>query len=159
MKIGVISDTHLTVCTDEFVKIVERYLHDVDMIIHAGDIVDMVVVEYLSSVKKVEAVCGNMDRPEVSLLLPSMLILELGDFKIGVTHGSGMHFGIEERIKTQFDEVDCIVYGHTHSPQNEMHEGVLFFNPGSPINNYVKENTIGILEIDSEIKGKIIQIK
>lgn len=159
MKIGVISDTHLSAYTDEFAKIIDTYLSHVDMIIHAGDIVDIKVVESLAKVKKVEAVCGNMDNPEIRYALPSQLILELGDFKVGVIHGSGRPYGIEERIMTLFDMVDCIVYGHTHTPKNEIYEGILFFNPGSPTDHYAKENTVGILEIDKEIKGKIIRVK
>ena len=48
MKIGVISDTHLKKVTQQLVDIYDRYLSGVDMIVHAGDLVSMDIVDFLS---------------------------------------------------------------------------------------------------------------
>jgi len=61
MKIGVLSDTHLSELSLEFKKMIEFHFGDVEKILHAGDFVDWSVAEYLSGLKELIAVCGNMD--------------------------------------------------------------------------------------------------
>ena len=64
-----------------------------------------------------------------------------------------------DRLKKEFGKVDVIVFGHTHSSQNEIKNGVLFFNPGSVTDKvFAKENSYGILEINSSIKGRIVKL-
>ena len=77
-------------------------------------------------------------------------IIDVGTKKIGITHGSGGPQGIEERIRTMFDQVNIIIYGHSHQSQNEIIEDILFFNPGKAANSF------GILTIGEEVKGEII---
>jgi putative phosphoesterase len=60
MKIGVLSDTHLNHVTNELKEIYDRYLSDTDLILHAGDIVSIEVVDFLSR-NKFHGVHGNMD--------------------------------------------------------------------------------------------------
>ena len=60
MRIGVISDTHLPGYDKKLKTIVERYFRDVDLILHAGDLVDLGVLEVFGN-RPVKAVCGNMD--------------------------------------------------------------------------------------------------
>lgn len=40
--------------------------------------------------------------------------------------------GREERLRLRFTGCDAVVYGHTHVPQVDRHEGVWSLNPGSP---------------------------
>ena len=69
MKIGVLSDTHLFQVTKAFVDIYNTYLADVDMIIHAGDVVSPDIVDFLEK-NVFHGVQGNMDPLEVKALLP-----------------------------------------------------------------------------------------
>jgi putative phosphoesterase len=115
MKIGVLSDTHLSDPHSEFKKAIETYFRDVEKILHAGDFVDMSVAEYLSSLKELIAVCGNMDPPEIRKAFPRKRIIELAGFRIGLVHGGGPPFGMESRVRDEFDDVNAIVYGHTHT--------------------------------------------
>ena len=159
MKIGIISDTHLYEVNSHLREIVKKYFAETDMIIHAGDLVSYDVLQYLQSVN-LEAVRGNMDYPDVQKLLPDKKVISVGSFRIGIIHGWGSPSGIEDRISNQFENVHCIVFGHTHNPVNRWKNGVLFFNPGSPTDKrYARENSVGILEIDDEIHGHIITIK
>jgi len=160
MKIGVLSDTHLKKVDNKLRRIAEDYFKDVDIIVHAGDIVSGEVLEYLKQFK-LQAVRGNMDFPEVQQALPDKKIIELAGHKIGIIHGWGAPFGLEKKIIKLFDNVQCIIYGHTHKAFNGIIDGVLFFNPGSPTDRFFsRRNTIGVLEITpQEIKGKIIDIK
>ena len=158
MKIGVISDTHLQDYSSELKHIVDCYFQDMDLILHAGDLVNMRVLDVFLP-KKVEAVSGNMDPQSVRNHFPVKKVIELGAFKIGLIHGWGSPMGLEDRLRNEFTEIDCLVFGHTHYPVNQVINGIVFFNPGSATEkSFTKKNTIGILEIDEKITGKIIEL-
>jgi hypothetical protein len=158
VKIGVISDTHLGGYDDKLKSIVARHFNDADIILHAGDIVDIGVLDIFEQ-KEVKAVCGNMDNYKTRERLPEQLIFEIKGFKIGLIHGWGSPCGIEEKILERIGKVDCVVYGHTHKPANHKKDNVLFFNPGSAAQrHFASSRTIGILEIDKELTGRIINI-
>jgi putative phosphoesterase len=158
MNIGVISDTHLREVHPEFRRVIEFHFRDVEKIFHAGDFVDWSIAEYLSSVKELIAVCGNMDFQDIRKAFPRKRAVELRGFKIGLIHGGGPPFGIESRIREEFDEVDVIVYGHTHTPANHQVKNISFFNPGSATRSFVGQATLGILHFGEKIEGEIIKI-
>jgi putative phosphoesterase len=158
MKIGVISDTHLRELSPEFKKMIEFYFKDVEKIFHAGDFVDWSIAEYLSSQKELVAVCGNMDSRDIWKAFPEKRMVELKGFKIGLIHGGGSPLGIESRIRREFDEIDAIVYGHTHTPADRQVKNIYFFNPGSPTRSFIHKATLGILHLGEKIEGEIIKI-
>jgi putative phosphoesterase len=158
MKIGVISDTHLRELSPEFKKMIEFHFKDVEKIFHAGDFVDWSIADYLSSQKELIAVCGNMDSRDIWKAFPEKRVVELKGFKIGLIHGGGSPFGIESRIRREFDEVDAIVYGHTHTPADHQVKNIYFFNPGSPTRSFIHKTTLGILHLGEKIEGEIIKI-
>jgi putative phosphoesterase len=158
MKIGLLSDTHLKEPNPEFKRIIETHFREVDKILHAGDFVDWSVADYLLSQKELIAVFGNMDPQDIRKAFPQKRIIELGGFKIGLIHGGGSPFGIEPRVREAFDDVDVIVYGHTHTPANHQVKGILFFNPGSPTRSFIHRSTLGILHIGEKIEGEIIKL-
>jgi putative phosphoesterase len=158
MKIGVLSDTHLKEPHSEFKKVIEFHFRDVEKILHAGDFVDWSVVEYLSSLKELIAVCGNMDPLDIRKVFPPKRVIELEGFQIGLIHGGGSPLGIESRIRGEFDDVNAIVYGHTHTPTNHQIKNILFFNPGSPPRSFIDRGTLGILHIGEKIEGEIVKI-
>jgi len=159
VKVGVISDTHLTSCDERLTRLLKEHFGDVDLILHAGDLIDMRVLDAFTG-KDVKAVCGNMDLLSVKQHLPPKLVLDLCDYKIGLIHGWGMPLGIEGKLLKEVGHVDCLVYGHTHRATNKIRDGVLFFNPGSATDKrFAPRNTVGILEIGDSISGKIIELK
>ncbi len=158
MKIGVLSDTHLKEPHSEFKKVIEFHFKDVEKILHAGDFVDWSVAEYLLSLKEIIAVCGNMDPPNIRKAFPPKRVIELEGFQIGLIHGGGSPFGIESRIREEFNDVNAIVYGHTHMPANHQVKNILFFNPGSPTRPFDDRGTLGILHIGEKIEGEIMKI-
>ncbi|MCX8011915.1 MAG: metallophosphatase family protein [Desulfobacterota bacterium] len=158
MKIGVISDTHLHQYSLELQGIVDAYFSEVEVIFHAGDIVEREVL-FAFSDKKVEVVAGNMDPLAIRKEFPTKKTIKVGGFTIGLIHGWGSPLGIERRLCQEFGSIDCLVYGHTHYPVNQVIDGILFFNPGSATEKrFTKKNTIGILEVDDRIKGEIIEL-
>lgn len=160
MKIGVISDTHIPrACPKLPAKIIEAF-EDADMILHAGDLVEIKVLRDLEKLANTTAVYGNMDEPEVHRLLHEKEIIKVGGFTIGLIHGYGPAANIIDRIKGEFAEkVDAIVFGHSHVSVNLIKDGILFFNPGSPTDKiFARSNSYGILTVADEIKGEIIRI-
>lgn len=156
MTIGVISDTHLGRVTREFEQIYDRYLSDKDLILHAGDITSTVIVDFLSR-KDFHGVYGNMDPYDVRDMLPDKKVIELGPYRLGLIHGGGPATGLEERVWSEFQNVDVIVYGHSHKAVNHIREGVLVFNPGTATGfSSSGIHSIGILELDDTIHGEII---
>lgn len=159
VKIGVISDTHMKEASPLLEEVVRRYFYDVEMILHAGDITTLDVLNVFYG-KHLIAVCGNGDSPEVQGLYPQKEIIEVNGKRIGLIHGRGFPFGIEKRIRSLFDNVDCIVYGHTHHAVNRKVDGILFFNPGSfskGISSFFRRS-IGILSVGDDISGRIIYL-
>ncbi len=161
VKIGVLSDTHIGRFADLPGGMVGAFA-DVDLILHAGDLANLDVLEGLRKIgPRVYAVWGNMDPPDVRRSLPEKEIIQIGRFRIGLTHGSGAPFNLIQTVRKTFkyQKLDCIVYGHSHSPQNKMHRGLLYFNPGSPTDKvYAPYNSYGLLEIDQKLTGTIVKI-
>jgi len=162
MRVGVISDTHISAKGGELPEAVLEDFKRVDMVIHAGDLTDLTVLKKLGAVcKDVRAVRGNMDGSRVSVALPAKLIIHIGKHTIGVMHGYGAPSNLVEVMQEEFknERPDVIIFGHSHAPLNEKIGGVLFFNPGSPTDKvFAPYNSYGIMEINEKAEGKIIRI-
>ncbi len=162
MRIGVISDTHITGRGQCIPDEILRDFKDVDMVLHAGDIGCARALEILRAVcPVVKAVRGNMDPDELKVSLPEKEIIRAGKFKIGLTHGAGSPQHLKEYVAALFkgDVVDAIVFGHSHVPCNETKNGILFFNPGSPTDTmFSPYNSYGILDAGERISGRIIKL-
>jgi hypothetical protein len=117
------------------------------------------VLDLLERIAPVEAVAGNMDDEEVQLRLPAKKLLHLGRFTVGVIHGKYKIDRQREMIRREFEDVDLIIYGHSHAPFWGEMDGVLFLNPGSPTDKrYAPYNSVALLEVNDELTAKIIRI-
>lgn len=155
MKIGVVSDTHIPVSACELPAELIKALACCDLILHAGDLIDMCVLEQLRKITRVEAVYGNMDPHKVRAVLTDKKIMDISGKKICLTHGYGKSENLIELLKKEFSlqKPDIIVFGHSHAPVNEYVDGILFFNPGSPTDTvFAPYRSYGIIEIK---EGKI----
>ncbi|MCW5199081.1 YfcE family phosphodiesterase, partial [Desulfobulbus sp. F3] len=117
IRAGILSDTHITRVSPEFFKAVSRCFSDCEVIIHAGDTVDVFMLEAFRG-KTVHAVHGNCCGAATQAALPKQLEFELGGFKIALTHGNqfGRHgMDIEPGLLAYFPTADCLIYGHTHN--------------------------------------------
>src|SRR3990172_5897371 len=144
MKIGVLSDTHLTSPDSRLEHILEELLRTDDMILHAGDIVSRKVLGRLED-KGVLAVCGNMDDSEVAEALPQKRIIPVAGIRIGLIHGWGGRQGLRERLLARLkpDNPDIIVYGHSHVAFWGEVNGTMMFNPGAAAHNpYGDDGTV-----------------
>lgn len=159
MKIGVISDTHLSRGNELLEEIIERYFKEANLILHAGDLTSLEVLDVFKE-KEVVAVSGNMDSREVKRRLPEKEVVEAGGFKIGLVHGWGSPNGLERKAAAGFQNVDCVVFGHSHRAFSQIIDHVLLFNPGAFSSGHFsgRDRSIGLLHIGEEIKGEIIKI-
>ena len=159
MKIGVVSDTH----SHDLPKQMMDDLKDVDLIVHVGDFCSGDDLRRFRQINKVRAVFGNMDGLEIRQLLPERDVFEADGLKIGLYHGQGSPERVLNYVKKEFkrDKLDVVIFGHSHLPFNEVIDGVLYFNPGSPT-DVVRPPycSYGILEVkNGKVSGKIIKVR
>jgi hypothetical protein len=151
MKLGIISDTHVR-SIDEIPATIRTAFASVDIIVHAGDFTQKAVLDGLRSIGQVKGIHGNMDSIELKRSLPEREVFEASGKKVGLVHGSGAPWGIAERVRRQFSDVDIIVFGHSHEPYKSYIRGVLLFNPGQA------KNSFGLLTIDDGIRADILRV-
>jgi len=151
LKIGVISDTHAQTIEDIPWSILNA-LEDVDLIVHAGDFTERAVLEGLRELGEVKAVYGNMDSGELKRMLPDKRTIDVDGKQIGLVHGSGGPWGIGERVRPLFGDIDIIIFGHSHLSFNEYIRGTLMFNPGRA------RDSFGMVTIEKEIKAEIVRV-
>jgi uncharacterized protein len=110
---------------------VER-LRDADLILHAGDLSTVAVLDELEAVgPPVAAVIGNVDEPALAARLPEERVVDAGGARIAMVHDAGPAKGRLERLRIRFPDADAVVFGHSHVPLHEEREGFQIFNPGS----------------------------
>ncbi len=125
VKLGIISDTHGTVPAA-----VHDALAGADHILHAGDVGPVDVITELEAIAPVTAVRGNTD---FAIDLPETRLIEFGGKKFLIHHI--VDFPVPSRtVRTLLaeEQPQVVVFGHTHMPCNELLDGVLYLNPGSP---------------------------
>jgi hypothetical protein len=159
MKVGVLSDTHVPTIVRALPPAIFDIFKGVDLIMHAGDIVELSVLDELRTIAPVEAVAGNMDDPAAQAGLPHKKLVSLGRFRAGLIHGKYRIDVQREMIRKEFGEVDLIVYGHSHTPFWGEVNGVIFLNPGSPTDTrHAPFNSVAVLYVGEELKAEIIRI-
>ena len=162
LRVLVVSDTHVPTIAQRLPEKILEEARSCDLIIHAGDVVSEATLDLLASLKRVEAVRGNMDFPELASKLPVSRVLQVGGFRVGVAHGHiGKGRDTPERAASLFaaGSVDCVIFGHSHVRMNERREGVLLLNPGSPTAGRGGfGNSYGVLEIEGSLEARIVQL-
>lgn len=104
-----------------------------DVILHAGDIGDLAVLDELARIAPVYAIRGNIDATVSDL--PDHLILD-GDHsvpRIAMVHigqyGPSLRREVEALARKEGAAV--VICGHSHVPFIGSHRGITVFNPGS----------------------------
>ncbi|CDZ94797.1 metallophosphoesterase family protein [Pseudomonas saudiphocaensis] len=121
MLIGLISDTHGLLRPEALAA-----LQGCERIIHAGDIGKPAVLDGLRALAPVDAIRGNIDTADWAQALPDRLDLQVGDLRVHVLHDLK-----ELDIDPQAAGIDVVIAGHSHQPNIERRDGVLYINPGS----------------------------
>jgi putative phosphoesterase len=133
MRLAIISDTHMPRGARAIPDTCLRRCADADVILHAGDLVDVAVLEQLRALgPPLHAIHGNVDSAAVRALLPGRLELELDGVRIGMVHAPGPASRRLDALRLVFPRCDAVVFGHTHLPEHAERDGFQIFNPGSP---------------------------
>jgi putative phosphoesterase len=149
VKVAVLSDTHAPRFWKGCPRGVAAVLEHVELILHAGDVCTAAVLEELSTWAPVHAVLGNNDGPDVAAWgARETLSLDLDGLPVAMIHDSGPAKGRPARLRRRFPDARLVVFGHSHIPFDEFHDGQRIFNPGSPTDKRRQpRGTMGLLEI------------
>jgi len=168
MLIGLISDTHIRIpgyraglsslTAEELPPEVKVAFAGVDLILHAGDIYTLPVLDELETVAPIIAAEGDDDPFEAvndPRVKPEQTI-EVEGVTIWISH-----YGMWPENSTR-KQPDVIVYGHSHRSAMEQVDGTLRINPGSPtFPRYNHEiGSVGFLDIkDGKVEARIVQLE
>ena len=161
--IGLISDTHIPARAKVIPEKVFEVFQNASLILHAGDLTRLSVLEELEQMAPVIAVHGNMDSGVIKRKLPVINSVEVYDWKIGLTHS--LRFYIGRNLMREVMEkrgFNVFVSGHTHRPSLKYKKNTLLINPGSPTNPippFITNHTVAQLKISKkEIEPKIVNL-
>ncbi|WOX14617.1 metallophosphoesterase [Streptomyces sp. N50] len=134
MRLLLMSDTHLPKRARELPAQLLAELPRADVVFHAGDWVDTATLDLLESrSRRLVAVHGNNDGPELRARLPELAHAELDGLRFGTIHETGPAQGREARCAALYPDLDVLVFGHSHIPWDTTTAGGLrLLNPGSP---------------------------
>lgn len=127
MKVLIVSDTHRR--NENYFRAVERVKPD--LLIHCGDAEGSEHILTNATDCPVQIVLGNND---FFSYLPKELELQIGPFKVWVTHGHNYYVSMGSEIiarEARARGFDIVMYGHTHKPVVNRQEGIIAVNPGS----------------------------
>jgi len=168
MLIGLLSDTHVhsyghrvslsTLTTTELPPQVKEAFRGVDLILHAGDIYNLPVLDELETLAPVLAVEGDDDPFDTTRdeRVKPVHRITVDGVTIWMSH---YRQPIENFGATT---PDIIVYGHTHCSELSEENGIILINPGSPTfpdYNY-RLGTVGFISIHSgKAEARIVQLE
>lgn len=146
LSIGLISDTHMPQRWKTLPPALFDVLAGVDLVLHAGDVGELWVLDQLSAIAPVIAVHGNDDTEEAQRELPYQQVIVAAGQRILLCHSHHPDRAEEMAIRQgdtwtpKLDRwaalgagaaADIVIFGHIHIPLVRLHQGVLLVNPGA----------------------------
>lgn len=147
-----------------------KAFHGVDLILHAGDIYHLSVLDELQVIAPVLAARGDDDHFRVleDHRVKEQHLLSIDGLRLGLIHEIPypeplpLWQTLESHMNKNFSgPVDIIVFGGTHESLVETYKGVYLVNPGSATLPFYQPRlgTVGILTVESgKARAKIIQL-
>ena len=157
MRIGLISDTHVPEIAESLPDRVMEVLRGVDLILHAGDLSVVSVLDELQTVAPVLAARGDDDYLIEDDRVDDVQDLTLAGLNLYLIHSS--HYWARDLAENpdRHDlarKPDIVVYGHTHRDMVETRNGSLVVNPGSATFPYYQGRANArIIELEERPKG------
>jgi putative phosphoesterase len=142
---GLVSDTHMPERCGAFPASLFDVLQGVDVILHAGDVGELWVLDRLSTIAPVIAVHGNDDTKDAQRELPYQQLISIAGQRILLWHShypdpaeeKASRGGIWPPKLTRQAErgrqagAKVVVFGHAHIPLTCQYEGIHLINPGA----------------------------
>jgi uncharacterized protein len=134
MQLVILSDTHVPKRARTLPAPLWEAITAADLVIHAGDWVDVALLDELEQrARRLLAVWGNNDGPELQARLPEVATADLDGLRLAVVHETGGRTGRETRCDRRFPDTGVLVFGHSHIPwDTTTPNGLRLLNPGSP---------------------------
>ncbi|WP_030240543.1 metallophosphoesterase family protein [Streptomyces sp. NRRL S-350] len=134
MRLLLTSDTHIPTRARRLPASLLDSVDEADVVFHAGDWVDTDTLDLLlARSRRLVAVHGNNDGPQLRARLPLVARVELQSLRFAVVHETGPARGREERCAARFPDADVLIFGHSHIPWDSCAPtGLRLLNPGSP---------------------------
>lgn len=156
-KIGVIADTHMPPVYEQINREIEDIFCNVDMILHAGDLTSIAVLDWLDTIAPVICSEGNNDtRLKLDGRVEKHQRLVVEGVEICMTHiVDPLHWPLQKLSEAfKFGDLpDVLVFGDSHETVCEEKEGVLMLNPGSPTSRNMRidiPGSVAVLTIDED---------
>lgn len=165
MRIGLLSDTHLSNRRPALWDEVSAVFRGVDLILHAGDIVAPSVLDWLEQFAPVKAARGNNDMQWTDPRMADVQWLDLEGWRLAMVHDTEPEDRpIDVIVERELggEKPDILVTGHTHLERIEHRDGVVQINSGSPIQPHLFSNrlgSVGVLELEPELlRARIVNL-
>lgn len=144
--IGLISDTHFPLRCEVLPRTLLTIFERVDLLLHAGDVGELEVLDQLSQIAPVVAVHGNDETSMAESTLPYQQVLTVAGRRILLWHS---HYpDRQEELASRVDDAmvpkfqrtitrakaagaTIAVFGHWHIPLIYEQDGVTVINPGA----------------------------
>lgn len=145
-RVGLISDTHMPARCAMLPPVLFEALRGVDLLLHAGDVGELWVLDALSAIAPVIAVHGNDETVDAQRELPYQQVIAVGGQRILLTHAHYPDRAAEMASRTddawgpklarraamgRHAGARIVVFGHTHIPMAVEQDGALLINPGA----------------------------
>jgi len=165
LLIGVVSDTHLPNERRTLWNEVRTAFKGVDLILHAGDIVHPMVLDWLEEIAPVLAAEGNNDFDWSDHRVAPIQIVDAAGWRIAMIHDMEPEDRpIDYLVKRYLndDPAQVIVTGHTHFERLDQRDGVIQINPGSPTFPHLQSTrlgTVGLLDLmPGRLEARIVRL-
>jgi len=134
VRLLIISDTHIPARAKNLPSEVWDEVDRADVVMHAGDwVVPALLDELEDRATRLIGVFGNNDGAELRRRLPEVARVTLDGLRVAVVHETGGKAGRELRADRDYQDVDLLIFGHSHIPWDTVSPGGLrLLNPGSP---------------------------
>ncbi len=163
-EIGVLSDTHSYIDAS-----VTRQLKGCDLILHAGDIGSMSVLNQLHQItNNVICVCGNNDTTgqwdvaehEELKKIPHSAEISLPGGVISITHGDEFFSDYDNwhaKLRATYPSSKAIIYGHSHRLVCDQNQEPWVLNPGAAGATRIQKHGVSCLRIQATMTSWEVQ--
>jgi putative phosphoesterase len=134
MRLLLLADTHVPKRARDLPALVWEEVDKADVVIHAGDWVDVALFDALEERSTRLVACwGNNDGDDLRAQMPETAKVTLEGVRFTVVHETGASTGRDKRMSAAYPDTDVLVFGHSHIPWDTVSDtGLRLLNPGSP---------------------------
>lgn len=143
IKILLISDIHIPT-RNRYERLEKIDYNKYDYIIATGDFSEEDVIYYFKAQKPIfYGVFGNTDDYNIKFSLPEKRVIKIKDYNIGMIHGHQAGWGDPSKLIHKFNNIDILLYGHSHRKDDKIINGIRCINPGAFCDGYYAELEVG----------------